>query len=77
MFFCTVVAYAVNNKSISYLGEVLSIRKPGSKDTWARDFPYILDVKDEDNDRAKSMCWKGSGDSMMALVCLVPTSLEC
>lgn len=73
----TVVAYAVNGNKISLLGEVLNIRKPGPIDTWAGNFPFILDIKDEDNDRAKSMLWRGLNDPYMVLVELVSKSLDC
>lgn len=71
------VAYSVNGSKIFLLGEVLDIRKPGPNDTWAGGFPFIIDVKDEDNDRAKSMLWRGPSDPFMSLVHLVPASLNC
>lgn len=70
-------AYQLGRNKIFLMGEVLEIRRPNFSETWAGSFPFILRIRDSDNEKDKNVLWRGPDDPYVFLVYLTPVALEC
>lgn len=65
-----------NGKSV-LLGEVIDIRQVESSDrSWAGNFHFIIDYRNDDNDRVIPHLWMGPSDPHAVIVMLNNNPLE-